>query len=204
MKSWNKIKRFISKDDIRPKLMHAYAIDGTLFASDAHILVKANTDLPNGAYNRKMEKVADTPNGLVKLPQMRKAEPIPNYEQVLSSVKGRSEMEEIPDMEGVLDFVKSIGRDTLVRKSKKENGVEAHVKTPCGTFLSEYLLAIADLFTGRKVKCYKGKEQFDGSHIPIFIDDEGTEALVMPIAISNTVDDFPKVSYTDNRKEIYF
>ena len=80
----------------------------------------------------------------------------------------------------------------------------AHVKTPCGTFLSEYLLTIADLFTGRKVKCYKGKEQFDGSRIPIFIDDEGTEALVMPISICNTVDDFPKVSYTDNRKEIYF
>lgn len=204
MKSWNKIKRFISKDDLRPKLMHAYAIDGTLFASDAHILVKTPTDLPNGAYNRKMEKAADTPNGMIKLPEMSKTEPIPNYGQALSSAKGRFEMEEIPDMVGVLDFVKSIGRETLVKKCIKENGVAARVETPYGTYQSSFLLDIADLYSKRKVCCFKGKEQVDGSIIPIFIDDEGTEAIVMPIINGDIDDDFPKVSYTYNRKEIYF
>ena len=173
MKNINTIKRFLSKDEIRPAFHNFYVNEGKLYATTAHHMIVTPTELAEGCYDRNLNPLMitktkdgeryykDANGNLFKRP---------NFESVLKNSYGKEQR----TFEGCRDLLEK------VHAYKRKDLNATFFKTEIGIFNAIYLKDIADIFNGSKNVTGTIGESYGRTFAPIFSDGE-TTAIIMPV-----------------------
>ena len=173
MKNLNAIKRFLSKDEIRPALHNFYVNDGKIYATSAYHMVVTPSELPAGCYDRNLITIfpSKVKGGITYYKDAKGNEfKRPDFENVLKSSYGKEQT----TFDGCNELLEKVGQYN--RKDLKG----CFFRTKIGVFNAIYLKDIADVFgKSKNVTCTIG-QSYGRSFAPIF-DDGMTKALIMPL-----------------------